>query len=41
MIVGNFAISACFSAWRKVSQLWPVKPRSVQASHRIRMLMPL
>ena len=30
-----------FSAWRKVSQFWPVKPRSATAPHRIRMLMPL
>ena len=29
-----------FSAWRKVSHFWPVKPRSVPAIHRISTLMP-
>src|SRR5437879_3517911 len=30
-----------FSAWRKVSQLWPVKPRSATALQRMRILIPL
>lgn len=27
-------------AWRKVSQFWPEKPRSITADHRMMMFIP-